>query len=247
MVGKPPGRVLEAFGADGSAEPLPGGTGRSWRAGSLVLKPLDRTVEEVAWQADLLAAIETNGFRVARPSPLVVDGWTTSEYVAGTHAPGRWREIIAVGERFHAALAQTPRPDAIIDARTDAWAVGDRVAWGEAPFPELDDVLAKLEPVDAPSGLMHGDLTGNVLFHDELPPAIIDFAPYWRPTEFASAIVVADALNWEGAPAELADVVHRQYLLRALIYRGVTTLVFGGSEPVPELVLARRIAGCGSR
>jgi hypothetical protein len=48
--------------------------------------------------------------------------------------------------------------------------------------------------------LIHGDLTGNVLFHDELPPAIIDFTPYWRPLEFQSAVVVADALVWEGAP-----------------------------------------------
>jgi hypothetical protein len=83
--------------------------------------------------------------------------------VAGEHRPGQWREIIHVGERFHAALAGLPRPDAIIDARADPWAVGDRVAWGEAPFPELDDVLSTLHQVDAPSQLIHGDLTGNVL------------------------------------------------------------------------------------
>jgi len=173
----------------------------------------------------------------------VIDGWTAGEYVPGEHSPRRWREIIAVGERFHRALAGVPRPDALIDARTDPWAVGDRVAWGETPCPELDDILSALEPVDAPSQLIHGDLTGNVLFHDDLPPAIIDFAPYWRPTEFASAIVVADAITWEGAPAELADAVQRQFLIRALVYRGVTTRVRQGRGSIAELDYARRVLG----
>ena len=45
--------MLEAFGADGEPALLPGGTGRSWRAGSLVLKPLDYPAKEIAWQADV--------------------------------------------------------------------------------------------------------------------------------------------------------------------------------------------------
>ena len=145
----PPAHVLAAFGVDGEPELLPGGTGRSWRAGSLVLKPLDHPASEIAWQAEILASVEQDGFRVARLRPEVVDGWTASDYVAGAHEPGRWREIIAVGERFHAALAHVPRPDTILDRRTNPWAIGDRVAWGELPFPELDDVLAALEPVGA--------------------------------------------------------------------------------------------------
>lgn len=239
--------MLAAFGAAGSPELLPGGTGRSWRVGSLVIKPLACSADELAWQAEVLASIGQDGFRVARPLPYVTDGWTASEYVPGEHRPGRWREIIGVGERFHAALAGLPRPDKIVDARADPWAVGDRVAWGEAPFPEPDDILSALDPVDAPSQLIHGDLTGNVLFHDALPPAIIDFAPYWRPTEFASAIVVADALTWEGAPDELAHVVDPQYLLRALVYRAVTTRLTGRAGPIPELDLARRIVASSSR
>jgi uncharacterized protein (TIGR02569 family) len=211
-----------------------------------VIKPLDCSAGELAWQAELLSSIEQAGFRVARPLSYVIDGWTASEYVPGEHRPGRWRETIGVGERFHTALADVPRPDAIVDARADPWAVGDRVAWGEAPFAELDDVLSALEPVDAPSQLIHGDLPGNVLFHDELPPAIVDFAPYWRPTEFASAIVVADALNWEGAPDELAHVVHPQYLLRALVFRAVTTRLTGRAGPIRELDLARKIVASAS-
>ena len=245
MAEPPPPHVLAAFGVT-EATPLPGGRGRSWRAGQLVLKPLDRRPEQLAWEAELFAAIVEDGFRIAHPLPAVVDGWTASQFVAGEHLPGRWREIVAVGERLHAALAGVPRP-AILDGLTDPWSRADRVAWGEEPFSALDDVLRALEPVDGTPQLVHSDLTGNVLFHPTLPPAIIDFSPYWRPPEFASAVVVADAICWEGAPADLAELVHPQYLLRALVFRAVTTLLFGGGEDVPEIELARRIAACASR
>jgi hypothetical protein len=44
----PAARVLATFGAVGVPEPLAGGTGRSWRAGSLVLKPLDYAEREIS-------------------------------------------------------------------------------------------------------------------------------------------------------------------------------------------------------
>jgi hypothetical protein len=113
-----------------------------------------------------------------------------------------------------------------------------------------------LKPVAARSQLIHGDLTGNVLFDDRLPPAVIDLAPYWRSTAFASAIVVADALVWEGADEGILDAVTHiadfdQYLLRALIYRAVTDRLFRIDEPVrpddadpslPAVELACRLA-----
>ena len=64
---RPPAHVLEAFGVSGEPELLPGGTGRSWRAGSLVLKPLDRAPHEIAWQAEVFSSIQENEFRVAHP------------------------------------------------------------------------------------------------------------------------------------------------------------------------------------
>lgn len=230
---RPAHDVLEAFGVGGELELLTGGTGRAWRCGELVFKPLDA---DVIWQHEVLGQVVEEGFRVERPRAEVIDGWTAWSYVCGAHEPGRWREIVAVGERFHAALPAV-RPPRV----GNPWETGDRVAWGELPYPAVDDLLAALEPVHDPSRLMHGDLTGNVLFHDSLPPAIIDFAPYYRPTQFASAIVVADALCWEGAPRELAELIDRRYLVRALIYRGVTSIEFGGDGRV-ELDLARRIA-----
>jgi len=230
---RPAQDVRDAFEALGEPQPLAGGTGRAWRVGDLVLKPLDA---DVAWQHAVLASVEENGFRVERPRPEVIDGWTAWTYVAGRHERGRWRDIIAVGERFHAALPDVRPPH--VD---NAWEVGDRVAWGELPYPAVADLLEMLEPIVDRPQLVHGDLTGNVLFHDDLPPAIIDFAPYYRPPQYASAIVVGDALSWEGAPAELAEAVGRQYLLRALIYRAVTSFEFGG-DAACELAVARSLA-----
>jgi uncharacterized protein (TIGR02569 family) len=240
----PPPHVLDAFGVR-AAEPLPGGRGRSWRAGHLVLKPLDWLTAELAYQTEVLASLHPDGFRVAPPLPQTVDGWTAAPYLEGAHEPGRWLEIIAAGRRFHAALAGLPRPGRLLASRDDPWAIGDRVAWGEEHYAALEDILDALRPLDEPSQLIHGDLTGNVLFHPTMPPAIIDFAPYWRPAGYASAIVVCDAICWENAPAELAEAVAPQHLLRAAIFRGVTSLEFG-SDAEPELALARRIAACAS-
>lgn len=263
---EPSSRVLAAFGASEQPTPLAGGQETAWRSGDVVLKPLDREEAELAWQAELFDSLTGEGFRVARAlraadGSLVVDGWCASRALAGCHQDRRWADVIAVGARFHAALASAPRPG-FLDSRTDRWAVSDRVAWGELPADEYMHVkhvprlFSALRPVDARSQLIHGDLTGNVLFAPGLPPAVIDFAPYWRPPAFASAIVVADALVWEGADESVLDTVvdtgdFPQYLLRALIHRAVTDRLFRLDEPVrpddadpylPAVELALRLA-----
>lgn len=239
----PPGPVLAAFGVAGaSLLPLSGGQGRSWRAGGAVLKPADQTVAELEWLAEAGPLIQGDGFRFAAQRRAVtgavcVDGWSATDFVAGRHGARRWADAIAVGELFHAALAGLARP-AHLDSRENPWTLGDRVAWGEISAAEFGHVrhvprLARaLRPVTGISQLIHGDLGGNVLYDDALPPAVIDLSPYWRPAPFASAVVVADAMVWEGADASLLSAVRHvgdfgQYLLRALIYRLVTESVLG--------------------
>ncbi len=103
--------------------------------------------------------------------------------------------------------------------------------------------------------VIHGDLTGNVLFADSLPPAVIDFVVYWRPAAYARAVVVADALAWEGAtPDDLAAATSGegfgQFLARALMARIVTDwLADADSAPArrPRLCLRRRPCGPSHR
>ena len=226
----PPAAVLFAFAVSGRPERLAGRQGTAWRAGDVVLKPLDMSLEALRWQSAVLGSIDTAGFRLAVPlrsrdGELAVDGWTAWPLLAGDHAP-RWPEILAVGERFHRALARVERPSAVLDARTDGWARAGRIAWGEAPaadfagLPEVSHLLAARTAVSASNQLIHGDLSGNVLFADGLPPAVIDLSPYWRPAAYASAIVAVDAVLWYGADARLlSTVADAQLLVRALLFR----------------------------
>ena len=241
---RPSRDVLVTFGCEGDPTPLLGGQGLAWRLGDLVIKPADLAPDELAWQADVLPTVEARDFRLSFPhravgGELVVEGWTAWPYLPGEHLDARWLDIIAVGDRFHRAIAGLARP-AFVAARTSPWAIGDRVAWGELaidPYldvPHVARLAERLAPVNARSQLIQGDLTGNVLFADGLPPALIDLSLYWRPTAFATAIVVADALVWEGADESLVESVadiadFSQMLLRALLYRLVAA-VEGGFE-----------------
>ncbi len=235
--GAPPDGVLAAFGIPGAAaHRLPGGAGSTWSAGGLVLKPVDDAVE-AAWVADVLADLVEDGFRVNRPvgsgtGTWVVDGWAAWTRLEGEHGTsGRWDDVLRVGERLSAALRGVPRP-AFLDSRTHAWAVGDRIAWGEHPLVVAHEVLrplaerlaALVRPELLPGQVVHGDLAGNVLFAPGLAPGVIDFTPYWRPARFCQAIVAVDAVLWHRAPAGLLTTVpggeHRTSLLaRAGLYR----------------------------
>lgn len=245
---RPSVNVVSAFGTEGRPERLSDGVHGTWRVGDVVLKPVDISDQQLAWQAALLERLQyCDGFRVprlirARGGELAIDGWYAMTYLPGRHETARWLDIVAVGDVFHDAIATEPAPSFLGD-RTDPWSIGDRVAWGELsgeslpPTKHLDRLRELLRPIDAGSQLIHGDLTGNVLFDDLLPPAILDLSPYYRPPRFASAIVVADALVWQGADETLtrafdADPDFPQYLVRALIYRIVTDRLFRLDEPL---------------
>jgi uncharacterized protein (TIGR02569 family) len=249
----PPDVVLEAFGLTGPAVHLAGGRGTSWRAGGAVLKPLDGDPALVGWQAGLLRSLDRHRdeFRVSVPLPTGDGSWQASGWTAWRYEPGRarrnaWHAVLDVGDRFHRALRGAPAPPQLA-ARTDRWAVADRIAWGEpvpehaAGTPHLGPLLQALRPVIAPAQLVHGDLSGNVLFEPGSAPLVLDFSPYWRPPAFASAVVVVDALVNEEAPAAVIERAAdgpdaRQYLLRALVFRLIAEHLSGDDPDV----IARR-------
>lgn len=239
----PPEKVLAAFGVAGKIAPLSGGQGTAWQVGDLILKPADIDETELRWQAETLSGISQHEVRVSYPlksldGTYTVQGWSAQRQLLGKHQQERWLDIIAAGQAFHEAVSEVPRPD-FLDNRKSPWTQANQIAWGEAsfsPYLAVEDIAAlssHLKPVDLPSQLIHGDLTGNILFATDLPPAIIDFSPYWRPKEYATAIVVADALVWHQAePKQFANALRQpefpQLLLRALLFRRVTDEIFGG-------------------
>jgi len=237
---RPSNQVLADFGIE-HARPvrLPGGEGRSWRAVDVVLKPAG-SVAETQWVAEVFSALPDSG-AVRAPRPVstvsgtwVSDGWMAWSWLPGETAIARWSEIIAAGCALHTLLADVPRP-AFLDARDDVWAIGDRVAWGEQPLVVEHDrfrataqaLAVHLVPCREPSQLVHGDLTGNVLLFNGLPPAVIDLSCYWRPPSWALAVVAADALAWHGAGSEVVGLLPGPepvaMVARATLYRLMTS------------------------
>lgn len=247
------------FGAIETPVALPGGQGRAWRVGHLVLKRVGAsavTAEEVRWLGTALSPA-MGGVRVAVPVAAtdrrwVVDGWAATPFLSGSPAGWRWAEVLDAGRAFHRAIAHLPRPS-FLDRRRSAWDTGDRMAWGDSMLavrtPGLQPLVARLAatlaPVSEAPQLVHGDLGGNVLLADDGgPPAILDLSPYWRPPSWALAVVAIDAMVWSDAdPAPFEDL-DPQMLVRAMLYRLVTDDVLGQdtsavNEPVVDWILSR--------
>ncbi|HET7902088.1 MAG TPA: TIGR02569 family protein [Candidatus Nanopelagicales bacterium] len=240
-----PSAVLDAWGVAGHVDELEGGQGTSIRAGGLVLKPY-ADAALVAWHADLCDSLSPQGFRLPAPvasldGRLVVAGWSATAFAEGSPvrdddtSAASWLPVLDAGRAFHAAVDDRTRPP-LLDARTDRWAGADRIAWSEAPAagagersgPLLDAARELVVDEGLPAQLVHGDLSGNVLLHPTLPPAVIDVSPYWRPAAYADAVVVVDALLWWRAderlislarPADLETTRWRSLLARAAVFR----------------------------
>jgi uncharacterized protein (TIGR02569 family) len=138
-------------------------------------------------------------------------------------------DVVRAGAAFHRAIADLPEPS-FIAATDHAWSRADRIAWSESRLPDdalLESLAAEYRVVRAPNQVIHADLLGNVLFSECRPPAVIDWAPYWRPAGFGAAVAVADAVCWHGHPLEGLHEDYgipqwRQLLLRALVFRVAT-------------------------
>ncbi len=231
---QPENDVLEAFAATGTPLLLSGGQGTTWVVGDIVLKPVGN-IAETLYVADVMESIVENGFRVARPIKTVEGKWLYKNWCAynridGEHVKARWDEKIELCKAFHKALSAYLKPE-YLDKETNRYAVADRIAWQELPIKvneKIMPVLEKLEnllrPIQVTNQLIHGDFTGNILFHEGQLPAVIDFVAYWRPANYAIAIMIADAIVWEGADESIFDLVSDipeivQLIIRAEIGR----------------------------
>jgi uncharacterized protein (TIGR02569 family) len=247
-----PDEVIEAFGV--STDParytrLPGGQGGSLKIDTLVFKA-GADLTEVRWLANVCEQVAPSGFRLPAPAPaldgrLVVSGWSALPFVEGLpiaeddRSADAWLPVLAASRALHEALAALPEPP-FIGKRTHRWAAADRGSWHHEDPRVLShrandrsaSVLARLARLlraeELPSQVIHGDLSGNVLLTEGLPPAVIDVSPYWRPAAYADAVIVMDALLWwrteaslldHARPGELTESSWRSLLARALAFR----------------------------
>ncbi|QWZ10017.1 aminoglycoside phosphotransferase family protein [Nocardioides panacis] len=253
----PTPRAVRAFGLrERGLSRLPGGAGYVWTDGRVVVKPVG-CVAEHDWVCGVYAAWDSDCVRV--PEPVLpsgdhgswsVDGWGAHVFLPGRDVEllGELAEVKEASDAFHQSVKDLSRPDFMND-RDDPWAYGDRLAWeGAVPVADGDtlDLIRcltdHLAPVDDRDQVVHGDVLPNVLVADGLPPAVIDWPPYFRPAGTANAVAVTDALTFRGGSPSLLDEWEtgddwNQLLVRALLYRlGPTGLFAARNRLMGSLV-----------
>lgn len=274
----PPDHVRAGFGvSSSSAEPLRARGDetrsteaapeppRTWKLGDLVVQRVDDS-GRAAWLASGIEQLQTTGVRLARPvrssdGRWVLSGWSASRFVAGAPA-ARPHDIIIAGEAFHRGVAGLAEPR-VLRARLDPVGWADRLAWGELSPAErslhpvdqgevarrIGDLEAGRTDVSLPSQLIHAELRRGVLFAGDALPAVVDIEPLWRPSVWASAIVVVDSIVSDGAPTEVLGLGERygqwrELVRRALLFRLALAVCGPTPEPaalVPLLVAVDRL------
>jgi hypothetical protein len=236
-------QVLREFNLSGDPLPLTGGTTQTYRVGDAVLKRIHESSLEnshslilSAWIAEVSSRLPQDFFRLPRPlltvhqTWITADGWTAATFLEGRIAePEDIPACIHSARAFHAAISTVPMHPLMDDNRT-AWGFAHRGVWGEKPLglqPELsglvDELYALRRPLEtSPWQIFHGDLNlPNFLIAPGLPPAILDFTPFWGPPEFALATfaMFSGPRRFDMAPLRyFEDIPHfDQLLVRAAI------------------------------
>ncbi|MEK6857456.1 MAG: hypothetical protein AABX39_02615 [Nanoarchaeota archaeon] len=229
-----PKKIIEAFGLKGTVRRLKGGRGTTYLVGKTVLKPVDNKTE-AQWVAETFSKIKTNKIRLpeyikSKKNKWVENGWIAYKYISGKHYKKRLNDKIDVCDTFQSVLRRIDCPK-FMKTRNDPWSRADRIVWEEESLkchkkikPYAIKLMRHFKPISLKKQIIHGDIGGNILFAKGKPPAIIDFSPYYRPTDFALAILVVDALVWGGASAKILNIFKEkkefdQLLLRAELRR----------------------------
>lgn len=258
-----PEHVRVAFGVrEAVPRPVVWAGQRAWHCDDVLLRPVSDNVV-AAWSATVLENLEVEGVRLARPvrssdGRWVVGGWAASRQMSGISEP-RHDDVVAASLRLHAATSTVLRPR-LLDDRDDLLSRSAAAAFGECRL-DLDpltggelfaDLAAHRRPVRLTPQVVHGELFGAMLFDRSGVPAVLDLVPFWRPAEWAAAVVVVDAIAWGGADDALIDRWSEldewpQALLRAVLHRlalhaqhpDAGTASLAGLERVAGLVSTR--------
>ncbi|TCK26460.1 TIGR02569 family protein [Pseudonocardia endophytica] len=257
-----PEHVRVAFGVrDAVPRPVVWAGQRAWHCGDVLLRPVSDNVV-AAWSATVLENLDVDGVRLARPvrssdGRWVVAGWAASRHLPGTAEP-RHDDVVAASLRLHAATASVLRPR-LLDDRDDLLTRSAAAAFGERKL-DLDpatggtlfsELAAHRRTVRLTPQIVHGELFGATLFDRSGVPAVLDLVPFWRPAEWAAAVVVVDAIAWGGAEESLIErwselTEWPQVLLRALLHRLALHAQHPDATP-SSLSGLERVAGMLSR
>lgn len=230
-----PPDVLDAFGLPHTALPLTGGQGNSWRVGDFVLKPHESAYEGIS---HIVNQLQPTNFRISRHHTTLSGnytyrGWWCTHFELGREVTGRITEKYHIAQELHDLLSTIQKPTNWHPSDSP-WSRAHEIVWWERALPEdihpeiyaiIKDVMKLLKSLSLSNQIIHGDLCGNILFHETLPPVVIDFSLDYRPREYAEAILIADSVAWENGGSEALALLppnSNQVFLRACLFRLIT-------------------------
>lgn len=240
--------ILEGFNLKGDIAPLHGGQDLAVIINDTVLKPLGDNIELSQWSLNMFSKINPHGYRLSRPllstnGTFIYNGWCCTHFEPGNAVNGHIKEKLEVSRMFHKDLAKvdfTPMPKA-----KDPWSRAQRIAWQKDPLPKsicdkanevLSWLLLKVTlKKEYKTQVIHSDLAGNILFHENLEPLVIDFSPVIAPEEYAEAILVCDCIAWQDSPIEDLNLIcsskfNAEMIIRAVIFRLCVAALFAEDD-----------------
>jgi hypothetical protein len=126
---------------------LPGGEGRTYRAGAYIYRREARPIE-ATYVAELFAHLPADGFRLPRPvrsfqgAWLAPSGWSAWTYVPGHPATAAdAHAVIPAIEALHQALVVLPCP-AFLGTKDTPYTRAEQAAWASIP-PDIEAILRR--------------------------------------------------------------------------------------------------------
>jgi uncharacterized protein (TIGR02569 family) len=243
-----PENVLRSFNLSSDITKLRGGQNTSLKVENTVLKPIEEDFTHVEWLLSVVDNINPQGYRLAKPiksknGTYVTSNWINTKFEPGEEANGRIAEKLHISKLFHHDLSKVTIDD--FRAPNNRWEKAHRVAWQVVDMPKqihqnakkiINQLLCKVTRTEVYSmQIIHGDLAGNILFHEKLSPLIIDFSPTIAPREYADAILVCDCIAWQESNVSEIDLLpstefYKEMVLRAIIFRLTTAALASGNN-----------------
>lgn len=233
---KIPKHVKDEFHLQGDGVSLEGGSGHAYQFDDIVIKQILDS-EEYNWSAEVLNSIPSaSEILIAKPiksksGNWVIDNWAATTFIKSKHIQGNWPDRLTASKTFHKLLKKYAW-NAKLRPERHRFSHADSIVWGDIPFKNMfhgdmgryiSRIFSFFRKINCSNQVIHSDLCGNTLFTENKIPVIIDFSPAFRPTYYAEAIIVCDAIAWEEAPLELIHILEaqdrNQYILRAINFR----------------------------
>jgi uncharacterized protein (TIGR02569 family) len=254
----PPPHILTAFNLNIQDEPvaLPGGIHGAFRAGPVVLKHVDDP-HAYKWICENILSLQIAGVRLQQPMRTsdgcwIKDGWSAYQYLTGSTVEGSLQRKLEVARKLHHGLKAINNPPPFLIQRYDPWGCAERMIWGEEQLPQtlsasIQEKLTSLidlnQALEKTSQIVHVDLCGNIIFDSGLEPAIIDLSLTFRPALFAEAVLIYDAVVWEGGNInEVASWTaikeNKNFLKKATAFRLLVTVLIGEKSRAENLFFA---------